>query len=274
MDRVVDRNIDEEKRGKFLTLAALIALAIFISKIIQSDTQLIIGRIYINAVVYSVLTFLGLLWAFKFQIKKRSLLFVLQPALFVFSQVLFIEFFFFQKFNRIYEAFILLLLVFLVFVGNYISFLMANVLNVDLFKKIPLAQVGRTSSYLISLLMLYFFTFAFLVSGFPIFVLLPLIVLSYTLVVLIHYLNMGVEGVELYRKSLITVSISIILFLAVFLLGDTHELVAAVPVLGYYFSVGVVSQERLTGDKNKGLFVYFMLLLFLFLLVVYLNLSV
>lgn len=143
MDRVVDRNIDEEKRGKFLTLAALIALTIFISKIIQSETQLIVSRIYLNAFFYAVFTFLGLLWAFKFQVKKRSLLFVLQPALFVFSQVLFLEFFFFQKFNRIYEAFILLILVLLVFLGNYVSFLMANVLNVDLFKKIPLAQVGR-----------------------------------------------------------------------------------------------------------------------------------
>jgi len=157
MDSAI-KSTDEEKRGKLITLAALIALAIFVSKITQAQTQVVVWRVYLNAGIYFVVTFLGLLWAFNFKVKKRSVPFLLQSALYVFSQALFIEFFFFQKFSRIYEAFILLFLMFLVFLGNYISFLMANVLNVDLFKKIPLAQVGRTSSYLVSLLMMYFFT--------------------------------------------------------------------------------------------------------------------
>ncbi len=35
---------DEEKRGKLLTFAALIALAIFISKITQAQTQVVAWR--------------------------------------------------------------------------------------------------------------------------------------------------------------------------------------------------------------------------------------
>jgi hypothetical protein len=262
---------DEEKRGKLLTLAALIALAIFISKITQAQTQVVAWRVYMNAGIYFVVSFLGLLWAFNFKVKKKSVLFLLQSALYVFSQAVFIEFFFFQKFSRIYEALILLLLMFLVFIGNYISFLMANVLNVDLFKKIPLAQVGRTSSYLVSLLMMYFLTFSLLVTGLEIYVLLPLIFIAYALIVYLHYLNIGIGEGELYKKSLLTLLITFILFLGIFLTGDSHELVSAIPVVGYYFSVGVVSQENIAYDKGKGIYFYIIILVFLFLLAVFLN---
>jgi len=270
MDRV-DTNIDEEKRGKLITLAAFIALAIFVSKITQSQSQVIIWKVYLNALIYFLITFVGLIWSFNFQVKKKSILYLLQSSFYVFSQAIFIEFFFFQKFNRIYEALILLLLMFLVFIGNYISFLMANVLNVDLFKKIPLAQVGRTSSYLISLLMMYFFTFSFLVTGLEIYFLLPLILLSYGFIIWVHYMNIGVEGKELYRKSILTLLISFILFLGIFLTGDSHEIVSAIPVLGYYFSVGVVSQEGVSFEDNKGIYFYITILIISFLVGVFLN---
>jgi hypothetical protein len=48
---------DEEKRGKLLSLAALIALAIFISKITQAQTQIITWRVYLNAGIYFLLHF-------------------------------------------------------------------------------------------------------------------------------------------------------------------------------------------------------------------------
>ena len=270
MDRV-DTNIDEEKRGKLITLAAFIALAIFVSKITQSQSQIILWRVYLNASIYFLITFVGLIWSFNFQVKKRSVLYLLQSAFYVFSQAIFIEFFFFQKFNRIYEALILLLLMFLVFIGNYVSFLMANVLHVDLFNKIPLAQVGRTSSYLISLLMMYFFTFSFLVTGLEIYFLLPLILLSYGFIIWVHYINIGVEEKELYRKSILTLLISFILFLGMFLTGDSHEIVAAIPVLGYYFSVGVVSQERVSFGNSKGIYFYISILVISFLVGIFLN---
>jgi hypothetical protein len=160
---------------------------------------------------------------------------------------------------------------FLVFIGNYISFLMANVLNVDLFKKIPLAQVGRTSSYLVSLLMMYFLTFSLLVTGLEIYLLIPLIFVAYSLIIYIHYLNIGIEGEELYKKGLLTLLITFTLFLGIFLTGDSHELVAAIPVLGYYFSVGVVSQENIAYEKERGIYFYIIILVLLFLLTVFLN---
>ncbi len=270
MDKI-GRNIDEEKRGKLLVLAAFISIAIFVTKITQAQAQIVVWRVYLNAAIYFLIAFVGLIWAFGFQIKKKSILFLLLPSFYVFSQALFIEFFFFQKFSRIYEAIILLLLIFLTFLGNYVSFLMANVLNVDLFKKIPLAQVGRTSSYLVSLLMMYFFTFSFLVSGFQLYILLPLLLLSYIFVISVHYSNIGLEGRELLRKSVLTILISFTLFLGIFLTGDAHEVVAAIPVLGYFFTVGVVSRERVVHSKAKGIHFYIVILVIMFLLAVFLN---
>ncbi len=264
-----DLSTDGEKRGKLLLLAAFIALSLFVSKIIQTDTQVLVWKVYLNAFIYFVIVFVGLLWSFNFQIKKKSFIYILQSSLFVFSQELFVEFFFFQKFSRIYEAFILLALILVVFFINYFSFLAANVFNVNLFRKIPLVQVARTASYLISIFMMYFFTFSILLSGFNIYILLVSIFLFYLIISLIHYINMEVGEGEIFRKTILTTLISFILFLGVFLSGDTHELISIVPIVGYYFSVSLVTQENLFKGNFKNIYLYISVLVIIFLSVLF-----
>jgi len=89
--------------------------------------------------------------------------------------------------------------------------------------------------------------------------------------ILITYLNIGIEEGELYKKSLLTVLITFLLFVGMFLTGDSHEIVAAIPVLGYYFSVGVVSQEEVVYGKGKGIYFYITILVIAFLISVFLN---
>ncbi|HAM37532.1 MAG: hypothetical protein UR96_C0007G0010 [candidate division WS6 bacterium GW2011_GWC1_36_11] len=270
MDRT-DINTDSEKRGKFLFLAGVITLAIFLTKILQGTDSVASWRVYLDGAIYFIVAFAGLLWAFNFQIKMKSLLYILQSSLFVFSEVIFVEIFFFQKFDRLYEGFILFALLVLIFLGIYVSFLMANVFNVDLFKKLPLVQVGRTSSYLISLLMMYFLTFGFLSSSFPIYLVLPLILITYVLIPFIHYVNMGMEEGELWRKTLLTSAISLMLFFGVFLTGSTHELTAIAPALGYYFAVSMVTQEQIF-RKNSVSFIFSMILLsVIFFIIIFFN---
>ncbi len=266
-----DLNTDSEKRGKLLFIAGIISLAIFLTKVLQGDTETSTWRIYVDGGIYFVVAFIGLLWAFNFQIKLKSLLHIFQSSLFVFSEVVFVEFFFFQKFGRIYEALILFLLLIIMFVGSYVSFLMANVFNVDLFKKIPLAQVGRTSSYLISLLMIYFLTFSLLTSSFQLYILLPLIYILYIVIALMHYINMGMEQGELWRKTILTSLISLILFLGVFLSGSTHELTAIVPALGYYLAVSTVTQEQIFRKNSINTTFSMILLAIVFFVVIFLN---
>lgn len=269
-----DFNTDEEKRGKLLLLAGLISLVIFLGKVLPINTgDSSTLRIYLDAGVYFLIVVVGLVWAFNFQIKLKSFMYILQSALFVFSEALFIEFFFFQKFNRIYEALILLILVILVFAGNYASFLTANVFNVDLFKKIPLVQVGRTTSYVISLLMIYFFTFSFLASGFPIYILIPMILVLYLFTILVHYENIGIEKGSLFRKALLTLLVTFFLFLGVFLTGNTHELTSLIPALGYFFCVGAVTQENLVKKNDLTIILSLIFVATIFFVSILLNIA-
>ena len=271
MSNTVNVTADNEKRGKLLFLSALISVLLFVTKITQAQTQETILNIYLSSGIYFLISFVGLLWAFKFQVKRKSFLYILQASLFVFSEVLFIEFFFFQKFNRIYEAFILLFLLAIVFLGNYASFLMANVFNVNLYKKIPLVHVGRTTSYVLSLLVLYFLSFSFLGTGLPIYILLPLFLLVSFYVIFIHYMNIGLGEGELVRKSLFTVAIVFILFLGSFLLGTSHEIISIVPVVGLLVSVSVVSQDVMNNEVRFGSLLYSLIIIIIFVVNLLLN---
>lgn len=267
-----ETSTDREKRGKLLLLAAFTALSLFISKIIQTDTLVVASRVYLNALIYFVIVFVGLLWSFNLQIKKKSLITLIQPALFVFSQELFVEFFFFQKFSRIYEAFILLGLVVVFFFINYFSFLSANIFNVSLFKKIPLLQVARTVSNIISVFMMYFITFSFLLSGFNVYILLGLLFLFYLLISLLNYVNNGIEEEgELFRKTFITTLIPFMLFSGVFLSGNVHEVISVIPVVGYFLTVGVATRESFVKVDSRSVAIQILVLVFSFFAVLVLN---
>ncbi len=267
-----ETSTDREKRGKLLLLAAFIAISLFIAKIIQTDTRVVASRVYLNAFIYFVIVFVGLLWAFNFQIKRKSLITLIQPALFVFSQELFVEFFFFQKFSRIYEAFILLGLVAVFFFVNYFSFLSANIFNVSLFKKIPLLQVARTVSNIISVFMMYFITFSFLLSDFNVYILLGSLFLFYLLLSLLNYVNMGIEEEgELFRKTFITTLIPFMLFSGVFLAGNVHEVISVIPVVGYFLTVGVATRESFVQVDRRNVVFQILVLIISFLIVLVLN---
>ncbi len=267
-----ETNTDREKRGKLLLLAAFVAISLFISKIIQTDTRVVASRVYLNALIYFVIVFVGLLWAFNFQIKKKSLITLIQPALFVFSQELFVEFFFFQKFSRIYEAFILLGLVVVFFFANYFSFLSANIFNVSLFKKIPLLQVARTVSNIISVFMMYFITFSFLLSDFNVYILLGSLLLFYLLISLLNYVNIGIEEEgELFRKTFITTLIPFMLFSGVFLAGNVHEVISVIPVVGYFLTVGIATRESFVKIDVRSVVFQILILVIAFFVVLVLN---
>lgn len=266
-----DTNVDSEKRGKLLLIAAVIALAIFVFKVSQVQTETLIWRVYMHAFLYALVVFVGLLWAFNFQVKKKSFLYLFQASLFVFAEVLFVELFFFQKFSRVYEAIILLVLIILIFLMNYFVFLMTNVFNVNLFRSIPLMQVGRTVSYLASVFMAYFFTFSLLASGFPPYISLPVILLAYILVVILHYINIDIVGGGLLRKTAMTVLIMVILLLSVMFFGNVHEVISFAPVVGYFLSVNVITHEKIAKGDVKSLAMYIFLLPISMILILFFN---
>ena len=259
---------DTVKRGKLISLAVLVALTIFIQILVKGKSESITG-IIIVALVYLVSVFLGLIWAFNFEVKIKSLPYLFFSSLFVMSEYLFVQLFFAQRFSRIYEGLILLLLVGLVFVGTYVSFLMANVFNVNLYKEIPLVHVGRTTSYIISTFSIFFLTFSFLALQLPIYILIPLVYPIYLFIPFIHLKNLGIEGLLLKRKSILISFLVLFMFIGSFLAGLVHEALALSPMVGYFVGMGVANID----SKKEGFRWELLLYIIALIVVIFINLQ-
>ncbi|HBB64467.1 hypothetical protein A3K02_00205 [candidate division WS6 bacterium RIFOXYD1_FULL_33_8] len=267
---VINTNDDSVKRGKLLSLSLIIALSIFIQTIVKINEGDVF-RTVSTAMIYLVVSFLGLIWAFNFQVKIRSLPFLLQSSLFVMSEYLFIQLFFVQKFSRIYEGLILLVLVAMIFVGTYVSFLMANVFNVNLYKSIPLVHVGRTTSYIISTFSVFFITFGLLSLQLPVYILIPLVIGVSVFLSFIHLKNLGYEGVLIFRKTFLVSLIVIFMFIGSFLTGVLHELSALSPTVGYFAGIGIANMRSIDKSKNWEMLLYILALIIVIVVNIKLN---
>ena len=256
----VSKTEDSVKRGKLIMLSFLIGLSIFVQTLIKQQ-DLEVTRILIIALIYLGGSFLGLIWAFDFQVKIKSLSFLLQSSLFVMSEYLFVQLFFVGKFSRIYEGILLLILVALVSIGTYISFLMANVFNVNLYKSIPLASVGRTTSYIISTLSLFFLTFSLLSLQPAIYILLPLQLLISIFFTYIHLRVLGYEGYVLNRKVMLVSLIVFIMFISSFLTGIIHEVSALSPTVGYFVGIGMANIKSAKKENPWEILLYILALI-------------
>jgi len=270
VDTVVIKNEDSVKRGKLISLALLIGLSVFVQTLIKGPDPTV-SRILTTALIYLLFSFGGLVWAFDFQVKIKSLPFLFHSALFVMSEYLFIQLFFVEKFSRIYEGILLLILVGLVFIGTYISFLMSNVFNVNLYKSIPLANVGRTTSYIVSTLSVFFITFSLLSLQLPVYTLLPLQLLISSFFSYIHLRNLGYEGFLLTRKTVLVSLIVFFMFLGSFLTGILHEVSALSPTVGYFVAIGVANLKLNRPKINIEVILYILALIIVILLNFFLN---
>lgn len=251
---------DTVKRGKLIALSLLIGLSMFVQTLIKNQ-DVSVQRIVITGLIYFVFSFLGLIWAFNFQVKIKSLPFLVHSSLFILAQYLFIQLFFVEKFSRIYEGLLLLVLVALVSIGSYISFLMSNVFNVNLYKNIPLADVGRTASFVISTLCIFFLTFSFLSLQLPVYILLPLQIIISVFFSNIHLRNLGYEGFVLVRKTVLVSTIVLIMYLASFLGGVLHEVSALSPTVGYFVGIGVANIKRSNSNYIFEMIMYVLALI-------------
>ena len=269
---ILNENVDTEKRGRIVLFSLLVALSIFVIKVSQSwgveDGWLLFGI----AAAYMFFTFIGLTWVFSFQVRFKSIPCLAQSALFVGSEFLFIEMFFFERLERIYEEAILLGILVVIWIATYVSFLMSNIFNVGLYKDIPLEQVARTASYILSLFMVYFITFSILVSGMSIYVLLPLVLIAFFAISAMHIRNLEFERKDFWRRTVLTSFIMFILFLGSFLIGSKHEFVSIVPTVGFFVSVGGLSKNHTGRDLKRNIFLYGLLILIAIVLNIWNNL--
>lgn len=264
---VQNSNEDSIKRVKIIFLSLLIPLSLFFTKVFaQSDTIL---DIYIVGGTYFLLTLLGLTWSFNFKVKLESFKYILLGSFFVFSEVIFVLFFFFKEFDRIYESLLLIIILILIWIFTYSCFLMVNVFNVSLFKPLPLLSVAQTALYILTLLMVYFFTFGILASGFPIYISLPLLFVAYLFLFFMEFKELGVTTSRLFRLVLIVSTINIFLLIPFLFVGSSHELISIVPTVGGFVGGGLLTLGSKKGN-NWQIFGYNALLFFILLIITYL----
>jgi len=268
----INENIDTEKRGRIVFFSLLVTFSIFIIKIFQDWGVDKVWISYTIALAYLLVTFVGLIWVFSFQIRLKSIPCLAQSSLFVASEFLFVEMFFFEKLDRIYETILLLGILVLIWITTYISFLMANIFNVGLYKDIPLEQVARTASYILSLFVVYFLTFTFLAAGMDLYILLPVIFLSYFSISAMHIRNLEFEKKDFWRRTVLTLCIMFILFLGSFLIGSKYEFVSIVPTIGFFISIGGGSKNRTERESKMNIILYGLLLLVAFAINIWSNL--
>jgi len=233
---------DPGKRQRIIFLAAVL-VAFVVGLKIWRRGEWSFNEAVVTAAVAAFFSYVGLFWAFRFDVRKMGFLSVLpQPSMFIFCSVLFLTLFFFQQFERIYESLVFGLFL-LGFVGVLTAvFLTANILNVATIKQLPLLRVAQTSSYVISLFSIYFITFSLVSGGFNVILMLVLLLLFYYLIIWMHlsHFSMSESHVRLYAFSVSWGAMSAI---AAFLFWPVGLLfIALAPVVVVYVGMGIIMQ--------------------------------
>jgi hypothetical protein len=247
--------IDSGKRGRVIVLTFLTTVSIFVIRAFELVDPTSVWQMLGLSASYFALTYLGLIWAFRFQVTKSSLLLVIpQSAFFATAQMAFVMLFFFRNFERVYEFFLLFVLLVIIFITTYVTFLMSNIFNVATFKQIPLVQVAKTTSYIISILIVYFVSFALLAQGIPFPAFISVLAVLYFCIVLFHISHLR-ESID-QKKIIIlftTVCLVIMVVPTVFI-GSRFELSALIPAVVAFVLLGAEMHSN-KQSKNLNIFI-------------------
>jgi hypothetical protein len=270
MNNLITQNTGEDnvKRLKLILLSFGLSFSLFFTKIFARSEGSI--DIYVVGAIYALITIVGLLWAFNFQVRIKSFKYLFQGALFVFSEVIFVLLFFFKQFDRIYEGILLFLLLIFLWGITYTCFLMVNIFNVSLYKDLPLLNVAQTASYILTLILIYFLTFGVLASGFPIYIIFPVIFLVYIFLLYMQFNEIGVEQSHVWYVVIIIALMNISLLLPFMFVSSNHEVISIVPTIGGFVGGGILT---LAGKENIKwqLFGYNLLIFVIICIAVYVS---
>jgi hypothetical protein len=112
------------------------------------------------SIVLGLVTYAGVFWGVKGQVRKESLYSVMaMPLWFVTTYSMFLFTIFSGDINRVYLWALFSVAIAAFMVGLYIISLTANILNVTLFYTIPLSKLGESIAYLLGIAILFFITY-------------------------------------------------------------------------------------------------------------------
>lgn len=262
--------VDNNKRGKLISVAILVSSIVVLSKLVQQSEVVNLYSVVANAFIISIISYIGLLWALSFQITLRSMVYALsQSSLIVFILTIFLEIFVFRRVGRVYEVLILLTLSGVMFFVTYASYLMANIFNVAHFKEIPLTQVAKTTSLLLSLLSIYFISFAIFEMSLSGYVTITLLGIVYFFIILFHLRHLGINRNNFWRSFYTVFFYTLLISSLYILIGGNPLIFSIVPTVVSYSLINLLTLEN-TSISQK--YEYFILTIVSILLVIFIQL--
>lgn len=226
-------SIDQWKRAKVLLLSFLISIFSLYYKLTNDSTDFI--SLAILSLIIFMATYIGMLLIIKKDINKYSLLInIPQAALITTLFVIFGELFFVLRLDRIYEIILFVTYTFIQFFAIYSSILMCNIFSLNQIISIPLVQVARTSSVILSVFALYQAVFISFSLQTNVLVLLISIILLTIIIAFFHVKNLEYDGF-LYKKVFPALVINVIGITIPFIFFENRvELIAILPAITFF----------------------------------------
>lgn len=250
---------DPSKRGRLLFIAFAIMASMFLMRVFDFWPAETPFALLLKGGAYFAVSYLALIWAFRFEVNKLSLMIVLpQSAFFVASNVLFIELFFFRRFERVIDFVALSIVGIGMFLALYVSFLMTNVFNVSLFRELPLKQVAKTTSYILTLLMVYLFSFSFLALQWHLIYTVIMLVVLYGSVLWSHYYHLNFSRRNLFSAIVVVLTAMLASVASTMFVGSKHEIIALMPTAIAFSMIGITMHKQRGEDiSNTVLLEYY-----------------
>ncbi len=257
----IQGSVDNIKKGRILTLALAISISILIFKVTQTTDLVNPISVILRSFIYFVVTYLGLIWAFRLQVTIHTLLYILpQSSLFILAEVIFLELFFFRRVGRVYEVLILLVMLILLFVGTYVVFLMSNVFNVSTIKELPLIQAARTVSFLTTLIGIFFITVGLLDGNINMLFMMAMLIVVYFGLIFLHLKHMEINKDRIGEYTVLTLLFMVMSVVSLAFVSQRHEVIALAPTVGAYIALELITK------KQRNLLSYFNMVQYIFLI--------
>ncbi len=237
-------------------LATVLSVVLLLDKLSLHIVGTQLHSLLYLVVAVFVFVYIGLVWAFDFNVKKSSLLVLIpQSASFVALQAMFIEVFFFRRnFRRLYELLLFVMLFSFIFASTYVAFLMTNIFNVEQYRDLPLRQVARTVSYAFTVLAAYYITYTLLLLGINVWWTVSILFLVYLFFNITHHYSKG-RSLDTNADILVYMSMAQVLAtFAMMIWGGRYELSAVVSA-AVAFAVHGVLMHKEEDIFNKGVLI-------------------
>jgi hypothetical protein len=118
--------------------------------------------------------------------------------------------------------------------------------------------------------MLYFLTFGILASGFPLYIIFPVIFGIYVFLLYMQFNELGIGKEHLWYVSIVISLIDMFLLLPFIFVGSSHEIIAVVPTIGSFAGGSLITLKEKDNVKWQ-IFIYNLLIFVVILIAIYIS---